>query len=108
MRPLSCCLASCLLLLLLTAMPALAKKQQPENIDFGALTCKEFIQEMSQTDAESAGVVLMWLDGYLSGVSGDTKLNWKSLESFSGALMESCAKTPGKKVLDVAKAAGIN
>jgi acid stress chaperone HdeB len=100
----------CAAILLLAATgPALAKKQQqPQNIDFGAISCKDFVLEIADADEESAGIILMWLDGYLSGVSGDTTLNWKTLESFSGALMDACAKKPGKKVLDVAKDVGIN
>lgn len=97
------------ILVLAAATPVLAKKQQqPQNIDFGAITCKEFVMEIADSDEESAGIILMWLDGYLSGVSGDTVLNWKNLEGFSGSLMEACAKKPGKKVLDVAKEVGIN
>lgn len=94
---------------LCAAAPAMAKKQQqPQNIDFGAVTCKEFIAEIAAGDEESAGIILMWIDGYLSGVSGDSVLNWKGLENFSAALMDACAKKPGKKVLDVAKEVGIN
>ncbi|MHC1791277.1 HdeA/HdeB family chaperone [Solidesulfovibrio sp.] len=103
------CLVCTAVLLLAAAGPALAKKQQqPQDIDFGAITCKEFVLEIADADEESAGIILMWLDGYLSGVSGDTKLNWKNLEGFSGALLDVCAKKPGKKVLDVAKEVGIN
>jgi hypothetical protein len=34
----------------------------------------------------------MWIDGYLSGVSGDTTLSWKNLEKFSTDLVAYCAK----------------
>ncbi|EHJ49061.1 hypothetical protein DFW101_3061 [Solidesulfovibrio carbinoliphilus subsp. oakridgensis] len=109
MKRVSRCLVSCLVLVLATAAPALAKKnQQAEDIDFGAVTCQEFIQEISEADAESAGMILLWLDGYLSGVSGDTTLKWAPLGKFSEALMAACAKKPGSKVLDVAKRVGIN
>ena len=109
MKTLVCRLLCAGLLIAATAVPALAKKaQQPQNINFGAITCKEFVVEMADSDEESAAFILMWLDGYLSGVSGDTTLNWKTLEGFSGALMEACAKKPGKKVLEVAKEVGIN
>lgn len=63
----------------LLASPVLAKKTQMQNIDFGEITCGEFLQELSTSSAEDAGVVLMWIDGYLSGVSGDTTLDWKDL-----------------------------
>jgi len=109
MKSLACRLLCACLLIAAMAVPALAKKsQQPQNINFGAITCKEFVEEIAGTDEDAAGIILMWLDGYLSGVSGDTTLNWKTLESFSGALVEACAKKPGKKVLDVAKEVGIN
>jgi len=109
MNRFSRCLLSCLVLVLATAAPALAKKQQQsENIDFGAITCKEFVLEIAEADSESAGMILLWLDGYLSGVSGDTTLKWKPLEKFSEALMDTCAKKPGSKVLDVARQVGIN
>ena len=101
--------ALCLSSTLLASTPALAaKKAQTKNIDFGAITCGEFLQEISQTSSEDAGVVLMWIDGYLSGVSGDTKLNWKELEQFSANLMTYCGNKPNQKVLDAAEAVGIS
>ncbi|WP_428561207.1 MAG: HdeA/HdeB family chaperone [Solidesulfovibrio sp. DCME] len=109
MKPIFRPLAATALLVLIAATPVAAKKQQqPQDIDFGAVTCKEFIAEIAASDEESAGIILMWLDGYLSGVSGDTKLSWKNLESFSTTLMEGCAQKPGRKVLEVAKEVGIN
>ncbi len=109
MKPIFRHLAATCLLVLMAAVPVSAKKQQqPADIDFGAVTCKEFIGEIATSDEESAGIILIWLDGYLSGVSGDTKLSWKNLESFTTALMEGCAQKPARKVLDVAKDVGIN
>jgi len=70
-------------------------------------TCGEFLQELSTSSAEDAGVVLMWIDGYLSGVSGDTSLDWKDLEKFSTNLVAYCGKKPDEKVLDAAEAVGI-
>ncbi len=96
------------LLVLFTSLPALAKQQKAKNIDFGAIACEEFIQEVATSDEDTIAIVFMWLDGYLSGVSGDTRLNWSNLEGFSTRLMNGCAKKPKAKVLDVAKAVGIN
>ena len=95
------------LLVLFFACPALAKKRQTQNIKFGAITCEEFIQDVAASDEGSIAAILMWLDGYLSGVSGDTRLNWDNLEGFSTKLMNGCAKKPKSKVLDIAKAVGI-
>ncbi|WP_268743554.1 HdeA/HdeB family chaperone [Solidesulfovibrio carbinoliphilus] len=89
------------------ALPALAKKQQTQNSEFGAMTCEEFIQDVATSDEDSIAVIFLWLDSYLSGVSGDTRLNGDNLEGFSTKPMNGCAKKPKSKVLDVAKAVGI-
>jgi len=86
---------------------ALAKGKNPGNIEFGTLTCQEFLEGVAASDQATVGMLLMWLDGYLSGVSGDTELNWDGFDSISTSLAETCAKSPKKKVLDVAKAVGI-
>ncbi|MCC6136818.1 MAG: HdeA family protein [Candidatus Contendobacter sp.] len=93
---------------LFLSMPVSAKKPGAQNINFGAITCSEFMKELSQGSAEDAGVVLMWIDGYLSGVSGDTVLKWGDLEKFSTDLVAYCGKKPDEKVLDAAEAVGIS
>ena len=100
--------AVCLSATLLVSAPVLAKKNQMQNIDFGAITCGEFMKEISASSAEDVGVVLMWIDGYLSGVSGDTVLNWENLEKFSADLVEYCGKKPDAQVLDAAEEVGID
>ncbi len=92
---------------LLISMPVLAKKAGVQNINFGEITCGEFMKEIAAGSAEDAGVVLMWIDGYLSGVSGDTVLKWNDLEKFSTNLVAYSGKKPGEKVLDAAEAVGI-
>jgi acid stress chaperone HdeB len=98
----------CLFISLITSAPVAAKKAQTQNIDFGAITCSAFMQDLSKSSTEDAGVVLMWIDGYLSGVSGDTNLNWKNLEKFSTDLVSYCDKNPNAKVLDAAEAVGVS
>ncbi len=87
---------------------ASAKKKGLENIQFGTITCQEFIDGVAESDEETVGLILMWVDGYLSGVTGDTELNWEGLETISTNLVNACAKSPKKKVLDVAKSVGID
>lgn len=100
--------ALCLSAALLTSATALAKKSQIQDIDFGAITCNEFMQEIAKGSSEDAGVVLMWIDGYLSGVSGDKVLSWKNLEKFSTDLVTYCGSKPDVKVLDAAEEVGIS
>lgn len=99
----------CAVIVLLFAFSttAMAKGKKADNIQFGTLTCQDFMDGVAQSDETSVGLILMWLDGYLSGVSGDTELKWDGFESFSTALAETCATSPKKKVLDVARSVGL-
>lgn len=97
----------CLMLLAAPSAHAGKKGGQPQNIDFGSFTCQQFIDEFAQGSAEDIGVVMMWIDGYLSGVSGDTELNWKEFESFSTALAEYCSTHGKTNLLEAAKKKGI-
>ena len=80
------------------ALPA-----QAESFDMNAMTC----QELLKGSDEEKGIILFWLDGYLSGVTGDTVLNTDNLNSFAENIGSACAKSPDAKVLDVAKIVGI-
>ncbi|MBF0161062.1 MAG: hypothetical protein HQL88_02135 [Magnetococcales bacterium] len=93
---------------LLVALPGHARKQSKhQNIDFGAYTCRAFLEEVAQSSEEDVGVVMMWIDGYLSGVSGDTVLNWREFEQFSERLVEYCARHGDAQLLDAARRKGI-
>jgi acid stress chaperone HdeB len=79
-----------------------------ENIDFGEISCADFIESLNTSSQEDTGAVLVWLDGYLSGVTGDTELNWSGFEHFAEALGERCAMHPHSNLLDVARKVGID
>jgi acid stress chaperone HdeB len=98
-------LASALLLL---ATPALAGKHGMDNIDFGQITCGQFIEDIAGGSEEDAGAVMLWIDGYLSGVSGDSVLNWKGLESYSERLVDYCGTHRKRLLLDAARKVGID
>ena len=88
---------------LLFSTSVLAKKEQNIKFDMNDLTCKELIE----MDEDSMGVLLMWLDGYLSGVTGDTRFDGDQFGSFAGSLGEYCAKNQNSKVLDASHELGI-
>ncbi len=96
-----------LVAIVLLSTPALAKKGGAENIDFGSITCGQFVQDLSTASDEDAGVILMWLDGYLSGVSGDPVLDWNNLTTFGEELVTYCNENSGTKMLDAAREVGI-
>jgi len=89
------------------ATPAQAGKSQMRNIDFGQLTCGEFIEEIAAGSEDDAGAVMLWIDGYLSGVSGDTVLNWKSFEGYTERLVDYCGEHRKRNLLDAARKVGI-
>lgn len=66
------------------------------------LTC----EKMLAMDDETRGILVFWMDGYLSGVTGDTTFDMDLLQKFAGKLGAACAKTPKAKVLDTAKVVG--
>jgi acid stress chaperone HdeB len=89
---------------LLFSSASFAKKQQEVKFDMKDLSCKELIE----MDEETAGIMLMWLDGYLSGVTGDTTFDGAQFGTFAGSLGEHCAKNPADKVLDASHKLGIS
>ena len=92
---------------LFMAVPGHAKKQSQSQINFGTYTCQAFLQDVAQGSEADVGVVLMWLDGYLSGVSGDTVWKEKEFGEFSERLVDHCSKHGNQKLLDAAKEKGI-
>lgn len=78
-----------------------------DAIDFSSITCKSFIEDIAAGSEEDAAAVMMWLDGYLSGVSGDTVLRFDAMESFGTNLVEHCAGNGNVKLLDAAKKVGL-
>lgn len=80
-----------------------AKKEQNVKFDMNDLQCKELIE----MDEDTAGIMLMWLDGYLSGVTGDTRFDGNQFGSFAGSLGEYCAKNPASKVVDASHQLGV-
>lgn len=94
--------------LLFSASGAEAKKNMAvEDLDFGTYTCAAFLNDAATASSEDLGAIFLWLDGYLSGVSGDTVLKWKGLESFSEKLVGYCKANGKAKLLDAARKVGI-
>lgn len=95
-------------LVALLASPAMAQKRSSvQDIDFSQITCGDFVEDLQTANAEDVGVILMWLDGYLSGVSGDTVLRWDGMKEFGDNLVQLCKQKPRMKVLDASEEVGI-
>ena len=98
----------CVTLLLCALLYAPAQARGFGNIEFSAISCGDFVNDLNRSDEETIGLVFMWLDGYLSGVTGDTLLNWRGMEAFAEELIDYCASYPRVQVLDAARTVGIN
>ncbi len=101
-------LAACVAAGLAIAVPVDARKtSQADNIDFSTITCAQFMDDLSRASEDDAGAVLLWLDGYLSGVSGDTVLRFDSLEEFATNLTDRCSRRGRERLLDAARNVGL-
>ena len=65
-----------------------------------------FMKDLSTASEQDAGAIMLWLDGYLSGVSGDTTMRPDAMGKFAEKLIDRCSKNPDLKLLDAAKQAG--
>jgi acid stress chaperone HdeB len=93
----------------MAATPVMAAKQQQSgDVDFGSVTCAQFMQDLSTATEQDAGAIMLWLDGYLSGVSGDTVMRPAGMEQFVQALLDHCSKRGKDNLLDAARKVGIN
>jgi acid stress chaperone HdeB len=96
-----------LLCALCLSLPAQAKSSKQKNIDFNRISCGEFISDIVQVSDEDAAAVMLWIDGYLSGISGDTVLNWRGMEKYTERLLEFCIDHKRANLLDAARKVGI-
>lgn len=70
-----------------------------EDIDVAKVPCKSFLSEKDQLP-----LMIMWIDGYLSGKSDNTTLSNEWIEKLGKHLGEYCAKNPEKPIMDAIEA----
>lgn len=76
------------------------KKQVTSKIDMAQYTCKDLLSE----ESDDAGMVLIWIDGYLSGKTGDTTIDMNFLGELATEVGNVCrSKSSQTKILDVVK-----
>ena len=83
--------------------------------DFTKFTCKDLLDDVAddikkgKTPEEAATMnmimVAMWIDGYLSHETGDTRTTIAGITDMVKAVGETCSKPSKKVVLDVVKTA---
>lgn len=83
-----------------SAKPAVEPAAEPDlDIDFEALTCREFLAK----DSGTQGVMLFWIDGYISRDRDVATTNQKWLEKLGNHLGQYCAKNGKKTMMDAIK-----
>ncbi|WP_051261260.1 HdeA/HdeB family chaperone [Desulfovibrio inopinatus] len=88
-------LLSALLCLVFLSSPSYAKKGQ--GVDMGEYTCGDLMKERP----EDVGLVLMWVDGYISNETGDLTLDEEWIMELAQNIGEACAGQPDVYLIDV-------
>ena len=67
-----------------------------EPVDMSKLSCKEFLS----ADQSKIGMMLMWIDGYMSGKSDNTMMDNAWMEKLGTHMGKYCASNPQKTIMD--------
>lgn len=78
------------------AMPAYA-----QGGDMAELKCSDLVA----MKAEDAGVILFWIDGYVSHKTGNTAINFDGIKADGEKIGAYCGANPDAKVLEYVEAA---
>lgn len=67
--------------------------------DVAKIPCKDFL-----ADKANISMMVMWIDGYMSGRSGNTSISDAWMEKLGTHLGTYCAKNPSKTIMDAIEA----
>jgi hypothetical protein len=83
---------------LVLSFPLLASaKKKSITFDMSRYTCGELLQAKD----EDMGMLLVWIDGYLSGRTGDTRVDMNFLNELALEVGKACAQDGTRKLLDL-------
>ena len=90
---------------LTTVVTALVATQpaKADSFDMSEFTCAELVE----LDTETSVLMTFWLDGYLSGISGDTVVDSEYIGGLAEGMIEACSADPEALVLDVVEEVGL-
>lgn len=71
------------------------------DLEMSQLTCAQLFQGK----AEDIGVILFWIDGYVSHKTGNTGINFEGVKADGEKIGTYCAANPDAKVLEYVEAA---
>lgn len=83
-------------------IPAVASAD--DETDMAKITCKEFL---SAGESEM-GLMLTWIDGYMSARSDNTMMSKAWMEKLGAHMASFCSSNPGKTIMDAMNAVPSN
>ena len=86
----SACLAATVMLSSVSA--------RADSIDMSTITCGD----MLNSNADDAGNLLIWLDGWLAGQADDTMLDAQTLSDQVDGIVSVCQENPSMSVMNAA------
>lgn len=84
-----------LLVAILFVSPVYAGKSS--GIDMNYYTCNDLMQE----DPDDIGLVLMWVDGYISCKTGDLTMDEDWIMEMAETISDACADDPKAYLIDI-------
>ena len=103
-------LAAVVCFFLVCSDPSQAKEKNKEKeqdkpaaakiIDVAQCTCTDVLKEK---DKRVIAVGAIWVDGYLSGKTGETRIDLNDLDSLADRVKTYCEKNPSAPILDAVK-----
>ena len=75
-----------------------------DETDMAKITCKEFL---SAGESEM-GLMLTWIDGYMSARSDNTMMSKAWMEKLGAHMASFCSSNPGKTIMDAMNAVPSN
>lgn len=82
--------------ILCAPLGALAK----DDTDMAKISCKEFLAQ----DKDKIGMMLVWIDGYMSAKSDNTVMSSEWMEKLGTHMGTYCGKNPAKTMMDAINA----
>ena len=70
-----------------------ASAQSGDRVDMLKITCKEFAE-----DKENMPMMIMWIDGYMSGTSGNSNMDQEWIEELTSHMVSYCRQYPSRSV----------
>lgn len=95
MRTIIALMITAILVLALSGV-ALAKRGQ-NVVDMDAYTCGDLMKER----VEDIGLILMWVDGYLSCKTGDLVLDDEWVQEMAETIGDACQGNPNAYLIDI-------